>query len=391
MAPPLWLLLAVWSGVFAAVLRWLAHLPPWKNSWTIAAAPVLWMGFEFFRSEVWMLRFSWLTSGFALPAEHMGGLFAWLGVYGAGAVLMTAAALMVLARRPTIRVTAAILLPGLLLFPGLPDRQSAGSVTVAGLQFENSSPRRMLGGLADALSRNPGASLFILPEYSFYGPVPEEFAAWCRTHRKWLIAGGMKHVTIPPQNGKGPRFNYFNTAWVVGPDAAVVHEQAKSVPIQFFTDGLPAETRRVWDSPWGKAGICICYDQNYRRITDDLAHQGMQLLCIPTMDVEDWGAHQHELSMRLAITRAVEHGVPVIRVASSGISVITDAAGKTLATGSFPGQGEIVRASLAIPGAARVPLDRWPAEISAWLALSTAAAGIIASFRRRVRSRPVRN
>ena len=103
------------------------------------------------------------------------------------------------------RICAALLLPGLLLFPRVPDRESSGTLTVTGLQFENTSPATMLAGLDRALAQFPDTQLFVLPEYSFQGPVPEEIAAWCRTRRKWLIAGGTKHVTIPPQDGKGPR------------------------------------------------------------------------------------------------------------------------------------------------------------------------------------------
>jgi len=46
---------------------------------------------------------------------------------------------------------------------------------------------------------------------------------------------------------------------VIGPDGQDVFEQAKSVPVQFMSDGLPAVERRVWESPWGKIGIAVCY------------------------------------------------------------------------------------------------------------------------------------
>ncbi len=46
-----------------------------------------------------------------------------------------------------------------------------------------------------------------------------------------------------------------------------VFKQAKSVPIEFFQDGRPAAEQRLWHSPWGNLGICICYDLSYSRVT----------------------------------------------------------------------------------------------------------------------------
>ena len=52
LAIPLWLTLAMWTGFFTGTL----HVIHRKGgiAWTIVLAPVLWMGFEFFRTEVWM-------------------------------------------------------------------------------------------------------------------------------------------------------------------------------------------------------------------------------------------------------------------------------------------------------------------------------------------------
>jgi apolipoprotein N-acyltransferase len=64
--------------------------------------------------------------------------------------------------------------------------------------------------------------------------------------------------------------------------------------------------------------------------------------------------------------RAVEYGVPIVRVASSGISQIMDGRGDGGARGSFPGQGEMV--AMRILGARgargpRLPMDRYVAPV----------------------------
>src|SRR4029077_6618928 len=115
--------------------------------------------------------------------------------------------------------------------------------------------------------------------------------------------------------------------------------QVKAVPIQFFKDGLPATEQKLWDSPWGKLGICVCYDLSYSRVTDNLIRLGAQALIVPTMDVVDWGEGQHELHARVAPVRAAEYGLPIFRLASSGISQAVDRTGNVLAKAPCPGDG----------------------------------------------------
>jgi apolipoprotein N-acyltransferase len=146
---------------------------------------------------------------------------------------------------------------------------------------------------------------------------------------------------------------------VIGPTGEIVFQQAKAQPIQFFKDGLPAPQQKVWDSPWGRVGICICYDLSYTHLLDRLARQGAQAILVPTMDVEEWGLYQHRLHARVAPMRAAEYRVPVFRLASSGISQLAGPGGELAQTKEFPGMGEVLAGTLRLAGAARRPLDRW--------------------------------
>nr|MCU0247865.1 carbon-nitrogen hydrolase family protein [Bryobacter sp.] len=197
-------------------------------------------------------------------------------------------------------------------------------------------------------ARDSKPRLYLLSEYTFDGPVPEEVRAWCREKQRWLVAGGKE----PLAGGK-----FFNTAFVVSTNGEVVFTQAKAVPIQFFHDGVPAPEQRVWESPWGKLGICICYDLSYARVVDQLIRQGAQALLVPAMDTIAWGAHQHRLNARMTPIRAAEYRVPIFRVASSGISQLVDPYGHVTAEGPFPGQGEIIHGTLEI---SRARIQLWP-------------------------------
>ena len=115
-------------------------------------------------------------------------------------------------------------------------------------------------------------------------------------------------------------------------------------------DGLPARQQQLWDSPWGKIGLGVCYDDSYSRVTDELIRQGAQALIFPTMDIADWGEAQHLLHGRVAPMRAAEYGVPIFRVCSSGISQFVDGTGRVLSSAPFPGDGAMLAAEMPLPG-----------------------------------------
>jgi predicted amidohydrolase len=227
-------------------------------------------------------------------------------------------------------------------------------LSVVGVQMEFPPEGVIPQILNQAFIKNTNAQIFVLSEYTLDGPVPDSLKNWCREHSRFLVVGGKKPLGTT---------NFYNTAFVIGTNGEIVFQQVKSVPIQFFHDGLPAPKQAVWNSPWGKIGLCICYDLSYTRVTDELVRQGAQLLIVPTMDVEEWGRHQHELHSRVAPVRAMEYGIPIFRLASSGISQAIQGWGWVVAQTSIPGSGQIISANLKLPGGGSIPLDRYLAPL----------------------------
>lgn len=355
----LWLVLAFWIASFLALGRLCqANFGPLRAALLV---PFIWTGLEYFRSELYYLRFSWLNVGYAfagslqwLPLRHMG-------VYGLGFVLMAVITLTSLAP-PKWRTTALLLtFTVLALFANIPrtgnpvERNQKSGLPVAGVQLEFPSEPEVILSLNKLVKAYPEAQLLILSEYTFDGPAPEKIKTWYREHERYLIVGGKDAAS-------GSQF--FDTAFVIGPGGDIVFQQGKSVPIQFFKDGLPAREQRLWDSPWGKIGLCVCYDLSYSRVTDRLIRLGAQAIIVPTMDVADWGGHQHELHARVAPVRAAEYGIPIFRLASSGISQCVDARGQVLATAPFPGEGATISGTLDLKKLGSLPLDRVIAPLS---------------------------
>jgi apolipoprotein N-acyltransferase len=359
----LWLVYAFWLGLFVALARLGLRRFGQPLGWVLI--PFFWCGLEYFRSELYYLRFGWLTPGFAFGEMPIVMPFKTIGTYGISFLLMglgcSAASLWTASKLKAISVLAL----GLVLFClwgalEKPDQHAprAASVRVTGVQMEFPTEKEVLIRLDETIRRHPETELIVLSEYTFTGPVPEKVKDWCRAQQRYVIIGAEKPVT----GG-----NFYDTAFVLSPQGEVIFQQAKSVPIQFFKDGLPALSQTLWDSPWGRIGICICYDLSYRRVTDRLIGLGAQALIVPTMDVADWGKPQHELHARVAPTRAAEYGIPVFRVASSGISQLVNNRGEIIAGASFPGQGEMLAGTLELRGTGKVPWDHWLAPCATGL------------------------
>jgi len=351
----LWLVLAFWIGLFVAIVC--GSIRRWgkvKAAWLI---PIVWTGIEYFRSELYYLKFSWLNIGYALPIGS-----ALFGMYGMGFFVFTIIVIIYYWREFKVTWVEAFLILGVLFIvlalylPTLAKSKNKMTlpITFVGVQMEF-PPEAVIPQILDqALAKSTNAPIFVLSEYTLDGPVPDSLKNWCREHSRFLVVGGKDPVGTD---------NFYDTAFVVGTNGDIVFKQVKSVPIQFFKDGLPAPKQEVWNSPWGKIGLCVCYDLSYTRVTDELVRQGAQLLIVPTMDVEFWGRHQHELHARVAPVRAAEYGIPIFRVASSGISQAVTGSGQVVTQTSIPGNGEFFSAQLRLPSRGSLPLDRFLAPL----------------------------
>jgi apolipoprotein N-acyltransferase len=370
----LWLILAFWLALFVLLAR--LCFASFKPAVAAMLVPFLWTGLEYFRSELYYLRFSWLNVGYAFSDWRLLP-FHVFGVYGEGFLLAAGAAILVAARQKLY--AGAIVVLTLCILSRLPPApadpiQPQTRVQVAGVQMEFPSENQVILVLNKLDKRFPQAELFVLSEYTFTGPIPERIRAWCREHQRYLVVGGED----PATNG-----NYYDTAFVINTNGEIVFKQGKSVPIQFFKDGLPAREQKLWDSPWGRIGICVCYDLSYTRVADELVRQGAQAIIVPTMDVTEWGRREHQLHARVAPVRAVEYGLPIFRVASSGISQLVNRNGEVQASAPFPGQIATLSGALEFHKPGSLPLDRILAPFSVLVTVLVVGSLAFVSLRRK--------
>ena len=148
-----------------------------------------------------------------------------------------------------------------------------------------------------------------MSEYTVNGPLPDKIKQWCQKNHRYLVIGAKDPVSDS---------DYFNTAFVIGPTGETIFKQAKSVPIQFFKDGLPAKEAKIMGLALGQNWpLHLLRFKLHARDGINLVGMGAQAIIVPTMDVVDWGRHQHGgCDARVAPTRAAEYGVPIFRLAA---------------------------------------------------------------------------
>lgn len=348
----LWLVLAFWIALFVALTHVaLVRFGPARAAWLV---PFLWTGLEYFRSELYYLKFSWLNVGYAFANFDI--IPHWLGVYGVGFCAAAFAVLFFVSKPTLILVSGCIgFIIYAFLLPAYVDSGKLPRFQIAGVQLEFPDATQIQQALDKVISTRTNVDLVVLSEYTLDGAPPEQLKQWCRENKKFLIVGG---------KDAAPKSNFYDTAFVISTNGETIFKQVKSVPIQFFKDGLPAPEQKLWESPWGKIGICVCYDLSYARVTDELVRQGAEMLIVPTMDVADWGRHQHELHARVAPVRAAEYGIPIFRLASSGISQGVNALGRVRVTAPFPGEGEMIFFGVNLNRKGSLPLDRFLAPVA---------------------------
>jgi len=139
-----------------------------------------------------------------------------------------------------------------------------------------------------------------------------------------------------------------NHATLFGPDGDVLWDYLKSKPTP--GDGHSAGPGRIpdVDTPYGRLATVICQDDFFPSLLRQAGRKDVDILLLPSSDweaVADWHAQQ-------APFRAVENGTALVRPTRNGISLATDALGRTVGQKSdyFTGDEYTLVTSVPIEG-----------------------------------------
>lgn len=210
--------------------------------------------------------------------------------------------------------------------------------TVAAIQMvsspevsENLAAVRRL--VAEAAGR--GATLVALPEYwpimgmsdadkvahaeqPGSGPIQECMAGLAREHGIWLVGGTLPMVS--PEAGK-----VLNTTLVYDPQGRATGRYDK-IHLFGFNKGaesydeartiVPGETVGVFDAPFGRVGLSVCYDLRFPELYRAMGE--CALIIVPAAFTYTTGRAHWEVLLR---ARAIENQCYVLAAAQGGLHV----------------------------------------------------------------------
>ena len=172
-----------------------------------------------------------------------------------------------------------------------------------------------------------GAQLILWPEAAGICASEDEAALIERGQqlaREKSIYLGMSLYLQDLQGNQPPE----NKLIVVDPAGEVVLEHYKYGGNQFEGSVLGGGVLQTFQTPSAKVGGVICWDMDFPRIVSQAGRNGTDILLAPA---NDWEAVS-TTHAQMAVFRAVENGVSLVRQAKNGLSIATDPYGRTLAT-----------------------------------------------------------
>jgi apolipoprotein N-acyltransferase len=152
----------------------------------------------------------------------------------------------------------------------------------------------------------------------------------------YIVANGLSPA---PNGGK-----WYNVAVLYSPDGDVIGGRAKiNITDGEASHGIVPGPRAypVFDTPYGRIGVGVCWDRHPVFIVRELARNGAQIVAMPANDDFDANPMFPPFHASDAVLRAVENHVAFIVSTTSGLSIIVDPYGRIVAEGKINQRGVI--------------------------------------------------
>lgn len=361
-------------ALFGAGLSWLRAR---QRAAFFLAAPGLWIALELARAQG-PFGYPWHHLGYALSDfPVLVQLAACGGVYAVSLWVVAANAALVAAGRGIAwaRPLACLVLLGpLCLGIRLVHADGVETVSIAAIQPGEAAPaagsrqrfdarlRELLELTDRAIAAEP-PDLVVWPESAYEAtilPGGDPFLGSLALHYERPLLLGARRL----EPGSPPRL--FNSAVLARADGStrIAGDKVHPVPIyEARPDSRLArllERRGLWPGRFesgeragivrvaaAKLGILICFDSSFPSLARDLRRRGAQLLVELSNEAQTgiWTARQHARVSRL---RAIETGLPLLRVGNIGPTEWVDAYGRVRAR-IAAGEVGFKTASLALP------------------------------------------
>lgn len=306
MAIPLWAMLGLFTAAFAVLsVKFTAH--------SSLATALLWTGIEYYRCELFLLDFPWITPGTGLPPNWFTPIF---GVYGVSFLIILGCTLLIKNKKQGTLLFTIILAATFTFHPTKDDPQS---MQVGLVQNESGSDFYYHEQSHELLSK---VDLLVWPEYALgFTTGQNPYVSKSLTQRVGLIVTGAK---MHSQTEDATQWE--NSALTYSRDG-LLGRHIKNHPVHFFDDGIPGTSAKAITTEFGKIGTPICFDCDYQDVIRKMVKDGAEFFLIPSMDAAHWSARQHEQHHMLFRHRAAENGRELAVASTSGVTQVIDSHG----------------------------------------------------------------
>ena len=227
-------ILAFFIGLFATVFGWLRARLPQIPAWLLAA--VLWTGIEYFRSELFVLKFGWMGLGYCMVDAPMPARCAsWFGCYGVTFLIVAIAAALagdILRGRKGARWGHLVYAAFLVIYSiPLPPPAIEHPIRLRLVQA-SSEDEESLFSLSKPVAGAP-VDVIVWPEYSFVSDPTCQPQLWAKLTRvahdnnAYFLFGAKDE--FDPADPAG----YYNTAFLLDPAGQLVGRHVKNHTVHF--------------------------------------------------------------------------------------------------------------------------------------------------------------
>lgn len=313
----LFAIMALFTALFCLLFNVLATQT--KSAFLkVLLAATLWTAIEFYRSELFFLRFPWITPGSALGPTFLSPI---LGVYSASFFVVAAAAACLYRRTVPLALSFSLALLCLGLFrPGRVEPSVKESILVTVVQSEDCFLQSYVALTRTAHKESHG--LIVWPECSLPYDVRRSAGDFTTLTNLCAEMDAVLVVGTKTVIGPGDR-DWHNTALTLDKHG-VLGEYYKARPVHFFNDGIPGHIFTPIHTDLGAIATPICFDCDYSAVARRMVRLGAEYFAVPSFDAEAWSVNQHLQHALLFRLRAAENARWLACAASSGVSQIID-------------------------------------------------------------------
>ena len=173
-----------------------------------------------------------------------------------------------------------------------------------------------------------------------------------------------------------------NRSILIDPTGEIRWDYHKATVVPGDVNALGSGKLPVVDTPYGRLSVAICFDADFPWLVRQAGRTGVDVLLVPSSDWEPVAPMHADM----AVVRAIENGVSILRPTRKGTSLAIDPYGRTLASAdNFVSDEQTMLAAVPTEGVTTV----YPVvgDAVAWVSIAgvMVAAGVLVVRRHRSR------